>query len=120
MKLTACSLSGLTLLLAPAVVEGQSSAFRPHASVLFEVAPPLPAAVDTLNLPKTYWKEGALIGGIPMLVFGGLAGRELCETSESADPPNCALATFGTALIFGAMGGVAGAMVGGLFEKESQ
>jgi len=100
---------------------GQASAFRPHPSPLYSVAlteAALPAA-DTLNLPKTYWKEGALMVGIPTAMLGAYGGYGLCGMDESSDPPNCALAAVGGALVGGLIGATTGALIGGLFLKPT-
>jgi len=102
----------------PGTAMAQASHMRPAPSPLFRAAPPQGASADTLNLPKTYAKEGALIGGIPMLVIGGVVGRGLCGMDESSDPPNCALAAVGGALVGATIGAITGALIGGSIERE--
>ena len=94
----------------------QQASLRPHPSSLF-VAPATVAA-DSLHLPPTYWKEGALIGGVPMAVLGGLAFHGLCEWNDESGDANCAAAAAGGALFSGILGAIVGALIGGQFHKK--
>ena len=95
----------------------QTAPIRPASSALFR-----PAAVvarsDTLHLPKTYWKEGALIVGIPSAIFGGALGIGLCHYSETPGEKNCILPALGLAAFMGGLGAITGALIGGQFERE--
>ena len=81
------------------------------------IAPPL--AVDSIaEIRPTYWKEGALIGGLPLgLGLAGLAGA-LCRSSDSGG--SCGGAAIGGFLLGGAIGGVIGALIGGQFPKAPE
>ena len=103
--------------LVPAEASAQHPLVRPSASVLFRPAP-VAAASDSLHLPRTYWKEGALIGGIPAALFGLLyVGPEFCRFSEDPDY-NCTLGTLASGILLGATGAFVGLMIGGQFPKE--
>jgi hypothetical protein len=107
----------LALLALPAAASAQAPRIAPRASVVFvRSAPQAPS--DTMNLPETHWKEGFLVGGIGLGLFGAYAGYELCGSSEGQDS-NClasGLLGFG---IGGLIGGVTGGMIGGLFPKAA-
>src|SRR4051794_37509486 len=69
----------------------QTSIAGPAASVLFNRLPraalePMPweTREDTVQaqIRQTYWKEGALVGGVVGAVGGALLGHGLCEDSE--------------------------------------
>jgi len=62
------SAAALTFVVRPGAA--QTAQLRPVSFVLFR-PPAVAAPSDTLHLPKTYWKEGALIVGIPSAIFGG-------------------------------------------------
>ena len=110
-------LIGALTSLIPTVASSQATPPRPAASVLFR--PVADAATsDTLHLPRTYWKEGALIGGIPAALFGLLyVGPEFCRFSEDPDY-NCTLGTLASGILLGATGAFVGLMIGGQFPKE--
>jgi hypothetical protein len=102
----------------------QVSISGPAASVLFNAAQPIgsiswEAPRDTVErqIRPTYWKEGALIGGIVGGVGGALLGHGLCEMSEDFDK-NC----IGSVLLGGVLGAallaVPGALIGGQFPKH--
>ncbi len=103
--------------LLPAAASAQQPRVRPSASVLFRPAP-VAAASDTLHLPRTYWKEGALIVGIPSALFGGAVGVGLCGLNESGNDSSCVGAPIGMAIFFGALGAITGALIGGQFNKQ--
>src|SRR6478735_4331678 len=96
-------LATLVLPLVPATLRAQTAAFRPHTSILFR--PPVPAAraADTLNLPKTHAREGALIGGSLGLLLGAAVGRGICEAGEE-----CTSSTIGGALTGAMVFGITG------------
>ena len=102
---------------APAMAAAQHPRVQPFASALFR-----PTAVaspsDTVHLPETHWKEGALIGAIPAALFGlAYVGPEFCRYSE--DPNyNCTLGTLASGILLGATGAFIGLMIGGQFPKE--
>lgn len=103
------------LVLGSSSLAAQQSALRPRPSSLF--VPPAVAA-DSVKLAPTYWREGALIGGIPMAILGGIAGHDLCEWADDAGNDDCMLATVGTAVLSGGVGAIVGALIGGQFHKK--
>ena len=92
----------------------QQFELRPRPSPLFA---PRSAGSDTAHVASTYWKEGALIGGIPMAILGGIAGADLCEWADGTGNDNCVVATVGTALLSGLVGGIVGGLIGAQFHK---
>ena len=93
----------------------QQSALRPRPSSLF-----VPPVVPTDSVPshETYWKTGALVGGIPSAIFGGALGLGLCGMDDSAGGgSSCAGAAIGMGLLLGGIGAITGALIGGQFEK---
>ncbi|HEX7919084.1 MAG TPA: hypothetical protein VF454_06740 [Gemmatimonadales bacterium] len=103
------------LVLGSSSLAAQQAALRPRPSSLF--VPP-GAVADTTQLAPTYWKEGALIGGIPMAILGAIAGHDLCEWSDGTGNDDCILATVGTAALSGGVGAIVGALIGGQFHKK--
>src|SRR5258708_32592665 len=77
----------LTLLLAPSAAVGQRLAPAPQ-STLNGVRWPAAATESTQlrpapsTLPRTYWLEGGVIGGVGLGVLTGLSVRGLCESSN--------------------------------------
>jgi hypothetical protein len=67
------------------------------------------------TIRPTYWKEGALIGGV--VTGAGLAFlvNGLCRSSDTSD--DCGGALTAGFLVGGVLGGLAGALVGGQFPK---
>ena len=95
----------------------QVSRLRPAPSALFR-APMATPASDTLHLPRTYAKTGALIVGIPSAIFGGALGIGLCHLSDAPGGKNCTLPALGTAAFIGGLGAITGALIGGQFERH--
>ncbi len=117
MKLrTALLLSGVLLGL-PSQASAQVAELRPTSSVLFRAEPVHLVAADSLNLPRTHWKEGAtLLGGFGA-VAGVLIGVGFCGY-DGAPTENCARDTVLTALLLGLSGATIGALIGGQFPKS--
>lgn len=67
--------------------------------------------------PQTYWKEGALIGGLSAAVFGGYIGYELGGMDESSGSSRAGGVFLG-ALMAGLMGGIIGGFTGSFIEKK--
>ncbi|MEO6068230.1 MAG: hypothetical protein ABJB33_03565 [Gemmatimonadota bacterium] len=110
-------LIGVLVAALPPAATAQTSPFRPSASVLFARPAVNTAWADTLNLPRTYWIEGAVITGIPSAVFGGMLGYGFCGYDSGSAGENCVLQAIGGALLLGVAGAIPGALIGGLFEK---
>jgi hypothetical protein len=73
--------------------------------------------VDSVRreIPPTYWKEGALIGGVVTGLGLALLIDGFGRSSDAAD--DCGGALAGGFLSGGVMGGVIGALIGGQFPK---
>ncbi len=74
---------------------------------------PLPDSVH--RYPRTYWKDGLLVGGVLGGLLGGALGAAVCGFGETES--NCTGSTIGGAVMFGASVGAVGALIGGLFPK---
>lgn len=97
-------------------VAAQRAMPAPHASVLFSPAPE--TAADSTNVHPTYWKEGALLGGIPVGLAGYLLFRGLCDQDDTpGGGKNCGLAGLGGAVLGFFIGAIPGALIGGQIEK---
>ncbi|MBW8772055.1 MAG: hypothetical protein JF590_01980, partial [Gemmatimonadetes bacterium] len=90
---------------------------RPASSALFRQPPP-GASSDTLHLPRTYARRGALIVGIPSAIFGAAAGIGLCHLNDSAQQKDCTLSALGFGAFLGGIGALTGALIGGQFERH--
>jgi uncharacterized protein YcfJ len=77
-------------------------------------------AVDTVprDIRPTRWKEGALIGGLATGAALGFLMYALCSSSDNVR--SCGGMTVGGVLLGGAIGAVAGALIGGQFPKGEQ
>ena len=92
----------------------------PAPSELFAYgARPRTASKDTVakTIAPTHWKTGMLIGGGVGALMLGFAGNELCNDGDGSDD-NCFGTTVGSALLGAAVGGTAGALIGGMFRKH--
>jgi hypothetical protein len=102
---------------------GAQRAWGPAASVLFAPVRPnherMSILADTTprRIRPTYWKEGAIVGGLTLGILGAVFGAGICAYSETEG--NCTGATllglFGGVLT----GGTLGALIGGQFPKAS-
>ncbi len=113
MRLTFTSLLAIAAPFVPATLKAQTAAFRPRPSILFQPPAPAPGPADTLNLPKTHAKEGALIGGSLGLLLGAAVGRGICEVGEE-----CTSSKISGALAGAMAFGITGALIGGAIEKQ--
>ncbi len=103
-------------MLATSDLAAQQAAIAPRASVLF-AATPSPAA-DPVTPRATYWKEGALLGGVPMGIAGYLLVSGLCDQDDSAGGgQHCGLKGLGGAVVGFLIGAVPGALIGGQIQK---
>jgi hypothetical protein len=75
---------------------------------------------DTTSIPKTYWLEGALVGGTVLGLLGGALAGGLCADPDSGGTGPCwDNVLLGIVIGFGT-GGSFGALVGGQLKKPSQ
>lgn len=65
----------------------------------------------------SYWQAGLLVGGVAGTIFGALLASGFCSASETASDPNCGIAALKGAILLGATGATAGALIGGIFSK---
>lgn len=103
------------LVLGSSSLAAQQAALRPRPSSLF-VSPPV--ATDSVKLAPTYWKEGAIVGGVIAGALGAVAMTGLCEMDESASGCNVGLAAIGGAAIGFLIGAIPGALIGGQIHKS--
>ena len=82
----------------------------PAVRTRIEVRPSRP---DTY--PRTYWKEGGVIGGLVLGIAAALLVDGLCGSDGGEE--NCTAKTFGGAALGAGVGFTAGALIGGLFPK---
>ena|GEM_PF-2973037 len=104
----------------------QTSLPGPAASVLFSGLPrsplesiPWEARQDTVQgqIRPTYWKEGALVGGVIGALGGAWLGHGLCEDSDEFGK-NCTGSLFVGGLLGAALLAVPGALIGSQFPKN--
>lgn len=94
----------------------QRAMIAPRASVLFT---PASAPTEPAPVHPTYWKEGALLGGIPLGLAGYFLASGLCEQDDTAGGgKNCGLAGLGGAVLGFFIGAIPGALIGGQIEKN--
>lgn len=68
------------------------------------------------GIGRTYWKEGALVGGLAGAVGGGLLGAVVCGQSDEVGK-SCTGTTLLGALVGAGLGAIPGALIGGQFPK---
>jgi hypothetical protein len=75
-------------------------------------------ALDSVprDIRPTYWKEGALVGGISLGLGFALLWDSFCRSSDSGG--SCGGATTAGFLVGGVLGGLIGALIGGQFPKD--
>jgi hypothetical protein len=111
---------GLTI---PSTGWSQSEAGRlwgPRSSQLFGAKPPpgmMLVLGDTIPRPirPTYWKEGAIVGGVVLGLLGAAFGGGMCAYADQRQ--NCTGATLGGVLVGSLTGVSLGALLGGQFHK---
>ena len=94
----------------------QVAELRPAPSILFYSAPAQVMDADSLNIPPTHWKTGALIGAGAGVATGLWFGYKMCGFDGPRE--NCAPGMIASALLFGFVGYGLGALVGGQFPKS--
>ena len=67
--------------------------------------------------PQTYWKEGAILGGVTAGFFGGLLGYEFADMDETSSSSRIG-GMLGGAMICGLMGAIVGGFTGSFIEKK--
>jgi len=95
-----------------------------RAAAAQRLVPPFPTPVALqlgIRFPApqphpTYWKEGGLIGGIGLGLFGVYAGTQFCATSDATRP--CTGTVVGWGVLGAATGFAAGALIGSRFHKH--
>lgn len=92
----------------------------PRSSQLFAAKPPagmMLVLADTIPRPirPTYWKAGAIAGGVVVGLLGATFGGGMCAYADQRQ--NCTGATIGGLLMGGVVGASLGALLGGLFHK---
>lgn len=100
----------------------------PAASVLFTAAQRGPLGSTGIEEPRdtvrprirpTYWKDGAVIGGVLGALGGALLGHGLCETLDEAEK-NCTGSLFLGGILGAAILAIPGALIGGQFPKQEE
>ncbi len=122
-------LLGLLLLLlggpTPASAQMPATPVRPTSSVMFvpRARGPLHSTWSSVSrdsvrtgISPTYWKEGAIVGGVAGAVSLGLFGSLVCGLSEESGQ-DCVGTTLLGGLLGAGLGAIPGALVGGLFPK---
>jgi hypothetical protein len=74
-------------------------------------------STDTLHLPRTYWKEGALMVGIPSAIFGAALGSGMCGMDDSVGK-DCTLSGLAFGAVLGGVGAITGTLIGGQIGKH--
>ena len=77
----------------------------------------VPADTIPRRIRPTYWKEGAIAGGVALGLLGAVFGAGICAYSETER--NCTGATLVGLFGGGLIGGTLGALIGGQFPKAS-
>jgi hypothetical protein len=103
----------------------QSPVQGPVPSVLFSCPAPGPLRsqgfiepADTIDrdIRPTYWKEGALVGGLIGAAGGTALGLAICRNSEELGK-NCAGSAVAAGLISALVLAIPGALIGGQMHK---
>ena len=98
---------------------------RPVPSVLFSNATPGPLRTASLAAPAdsverdirpTYWKEGALVGGLVGLAGGAVLGLVICAQSDEVGN-SCTGSAVAGGLISALVLAIPGALIGGQMHK---
>jgi hypothetical protein len=81
--------------------------------------PGLIAPADSIDrdIRPTYWKEGALVGGLSGAAAGTVLGLVICRNSEELGK-NCAGSAVAGGLISALVLAIPGALIGGQMQKD--
>ena len=101
--------------LSPTVVAGQYAADLSTASFEELEIRGWEASRESVRAPD-HRNEGAVIGGLVFGVGGAALVGGLCSSSDDSD--NCGAAALKGGILLGALGALAGALIGGLFPKD--
>ena len=98
-------------------VAQRRQALGPSPSELF--TPPSDPRPDSVTVHRSYWKEGAVIGGVVGGVLGGLIVDALCDINEEPGGGTACglLPTLGGVVIGAAIVAIPGALIGGQIPK---
>jgi hypothetical protein len=105
--------------------DAQAPVSRVIPSVVFSNAAPGPLRTPGLippadsidrNIRPTYWKEGALVGGLSGAAAGTVLGLVICRNSEELGK-NCAGSAVAGGLIAALVLAIPGALIGGQISK---
>lgn len=105
----------LGTLLAAAPLAAQRRVTAPAPSPLFRTRALLP---DSTHIRPTYWKEGALVVGIPVGLVAASGSYSLCRDSDTAGPHHCTASAIGGGILGFVLGGTVGALIGGQIPKH--
>jgi hypothetical protein len=89
---------------------------RPTTSLDRHLLAGEPPDTAVRQIKPTYWKEGALVGGIVSGIFFAWLAHGLC-TYDDGSNRNCGLQLVGGAVFGGGLGFGLGGLVGGQFPK---
>lgn len=68
---------------------------------------------DTLELPRTYWKEGALVGGATLGTIALVVSLGACADTDSVQEDKRAGCVLGSTAVSALLGATLGALIGG-------
>lgn len=102
------------LLAAPLLLPSALPAQRLTPSFASVTVPLTFDSVQARKIPRTYWLEGGIIGGVTLGVLTALEAHKLYDS-----PGPHVAGTIAVSLLVGAVGFTAGSLIGGQFRKPS-